>query len=171
MFTNIQIDIDTLPKVEDVNLLPVKKAYFYILVFNRCFITLILIGILSSINFFIENSNIELVYNSLLVILIVGLFLQIIFLKLGFKYRKFALREKDIIYSKGFLQLSTTILPFNRVQHVEISKSFLERKLNLATLKIFTAGDSGSDLTISGLSKNDAHSINAYLTKLLNESV
>jgi uncharacterized membrane protein YdbT with pleckstrin-like domain len=34
------------------------------------------------------------------------------------KRRAFALRDKDILYKRGLLSTTTTIMPFNRIQHV-----------------------------------------------------
>ena len=51
----------------------------------------------------------------------------------------------------------------NRVQHVEVSQSWLERYLKLASLKIYTAGESGGDLKIRGLENETAQSMNATI--------
>ncbi|WP_372755166.1 PH domain-containing protein [Mariniflexile sp.] len=171
MFTNIQIDIDSLPKVESIDFVSVKRSYFYILLFNYGISYLTLISVLIITNFLIEDSGLNFSITLVISLLSFALLIHLGILKLGFKNRKYALREKDIVFSKGYLQVTTTILPFNRVQHVEISRSLLERKFNLSTLKIYTAGDSGSDLSIGGLSQNDAEAINVYLTTLLNGSV
>ena len=171
MFTNTQIDIETLPKVADIDLIPIEKSYFKIVIFNFCFVLIGVIGALLGLKFLIEDSKFDKMAGVLIMALIVFFVIQFIVLTLGFKNRKYALREKDIIYSKGLLNFSTTILPFNRVQHVEISRSFLARKLNLATLEVYTAGESGSDLKIEGLPDDVAESINAHLTTMLNERV
>ncbi|MBW2961404.1 PH domain-containing protein [Mesonia aestuariivivens] len=63
----------------------------------------------------------------------------------------YALREKDIIYRRGYLVSKTTVIPFNRIQHVSISRGIFDKALNISTLKIFTAGGQGSDVSIPGL--------------------
>ena len=63
----------------------------------------------------------------------------------------YALREKDIVYKRGFIFNKTTIVPFNRVQHVSISRGVWDKILGISNLNIFTAGGSGSDITIPGL--------------------
>ena len=171
MFTNTQIDIETLPKVDDIAFIPIEKSYFKILIFNLCFVLVGIIGALLFLKLLITDSGFDKTAIVLIIVSIVFFVGQFIILALGFKNRKYALREKDIIYSKGLLNFSTTILPFNRVQHVEISRSFLARKLNLSTLEIYTAGEAGSDLKIAGLPDNVAESINEYLTTILNERV
>ncbi|MDO5972082.1 PH domain-containing protein [Flavivirga aquimarina] len=171
MFTNTQIDIETLPKVSDIALIPVEKSYIKIVLFNLCVIFISIIGTLFGLKFLKEDSKFDSIATTLIIGLIVVFIVQFVVLVLGFKNRKYALREKDIIYTKGLLNFSTTILPFNRVQHVEISRSFLARKLNLATLEIYTAGESGSDLKIGGLPEDVAESINEYLTTMLDDRV
>ena len=91
--------------------------------------------------------------------------------KLGFKKRKYALREKDIIYSSGYIVNNTTTLPLNRIQHLEITRSFMARRLGLATLKIYSAGESGGDIAIKGLLNAIAEKQYAHLTSVLNDRV
>jgi membrane protein YdbS with pleckstrin-like domain len=95
--------------------------------------------------------------------------LNILLTILSFSKRKYALRTHDIIYTKGFLVNTVTTLPFIRIQHIEISRSFLARKLNLATLNIYSAGSSGENLSIKGLSLEAANRLNDHITSKLNE--
>jgi hypothetical protein len=88
---------------------------------------------------------------------------------LGFKNRKYAMRELDICYTRGYLVTRTIAVPYNRIQHIEISRSFLARKLGLSALKIYSAGESGGDLIIHGLPKDIADAQYAFLTKVINE--
>lgn len=67
------------------------------------------------------------------------------------KRNGYGIREKDIIYKHGFLSETTTVVPFNRIQHISVERSFLDKMLGLSTLKVFTAGGSGSDVSIPGL--------------------
>ena len=71
----------------------------------------------------------------------------------------YALREQDIIFKRGFLFERTTIVPFNRIQHVSVERSFLDKVLNISTLKVFTAGGSGSDISIPGIIPETATSL------------
>lgn len=63
----------------------------------------------------------------------------------------YALREKDLVYKRGFLIEQITVIPFNRVQHVSTSQGVLDRFFSIARLQLFTAGGSGSDINIPGL--------------------
>ena len=72
------------------------------------------------------------------------------------KRRGVALREKDIAFKRGLFWRQHTMLPFNRVQHIEIHQGPIERKLGLSSLRLYTAGGSGVDLQISGLEQGRA---------------
>lgn len=90
--------------------------------------------------------------------------LQLFFEILGFEKRKYAVREKDISYKKGLLYKSLTTVPFNRIQHVEIDQGPISRFFGLATLSVFTAGDSSDDLKIKGLLKEQSLQIKEFIT-------
>lgn len=83
----------------------------------------------------------------------------------GFRKRSYALRDKDLTYKKGWLFSSTTTIPFNRIQHTEISQGPLERKFELCSLKIYTAGGSTSDLSIPGLENDEAQVLRDFIAQ------
>ena len=74
----------------------------------------------------------------------------------GHKKRGLAVREHDILYKRGLIWRTVTIIPFNRIQHIESHRGPIERKLGLATLKIYTAGGASSDIAMSGLTAHRA---------------
>ena len=61
------------------------------------------------------------------------------------------------------------MVPFSRIQHVEIDEGPLERYFSLATLSVYTAGDSGKDLKISGLRIDLAQEIKDYITNYIKD--
>ncbi len=95
-----------------------------------------------------------------LVILITVSFVAV---PIGYRRRAYALRTRDITYKKGWLYKSMITLPFNRIQHTEVSQGPVERKFRLATLKIFTAGGSSSDLAIPGLDQETAQELREFI--------
>jgi membrane protein YdbS with pleckstrin-like domain len=80
-----------------------------------------------------------------------------------YKRYGYAIRQHDIIFKSGWLFKRWIIVPFNRVQHVEIKKSPIEDLFDLSRLKIFTAGGSGSDATIPGLGHEEAGKLKDYI--------
>ncbi len=83
----------------------------------------------------------------------------------------FVVREKDIVYRSGVFWHKVTAIPFNRVQHVETSSSPLDRRFNLASLKVFTAGGAGGDLKIDGLGNERAEQLRALVLEKAGASI
>jgi membrane protein YdbS with pleckstrin-like domain len=83
----------------------------------------------------------------------------------------YAVRDKDIIFRSGVVWRSVTAIPFNRIQHVETSSDPIDRKFDLATLQIFTAGGSGGDLKINGLEKDIAEQLRIYILQKVGASI
>lgn len=81
----------------------------------------------------------------------------------GFKIRGYALRQRDISYRKGWIWYNLTTVPFNRIQHCEISQGPLGRIFNLSQLKVYTAGGSSSDLFIGGLDPEKAGKLREFI--------
>ena len=82
---------------------------------------------------------------------------------LGFPKKGYLLREHDVSYRSGLLFYKLTTIPFNRIQHVEVSQNIVEKVIGLSRVKIFTAGGSVSDLSIPGLLPDKAHQIESFL--------
>jgi len=75
----------------------------------------------------------------------------------------YAVRDRDIVYKDGVFWRTVTAIPFNRIQHVEKSSTPLDRRFQLATLQLFTAGGSGGDLKIHGLPARTAEKMRVFI--------
>ncbi len=96
-------------------------------------------------------------------ILVVLFVLKLVLVILGFPKKGYLLREQDVSYRRGLLIYKLTTIPFNRIQHVEVSQNIIEKSFGLSSVKIFTAGGSVSDLSIPGLLPDKAHQIESFL--------
>ena len=85
--------------------------------------------------------------------------------------RGYVLRDKDILFRKGVIWRSVTAIPFNRIQHVETSSTPFDRKFDLATLQLFTAGGSSGDLKIDGLSTAIAEQLRVFILEKAGASI
>jgi membrane protein YdbS with pleckstrin-like domain len=81
----------------------------------------------------------------------------------AFKRKGYALREKDVLFTRGLIAHKTTVIPLNRIQHVALHEGFLSRMYDLSEVQIYTAGGSSSDLSIPGVPKEEALKIKNYL--------
>jgi membrane protein YdbS with pleckstrin-like domain len=77
--------------------------------------------------------------------------------------RGYVLREQDITYKRGWLFHHQVTVPFNRIQHTEISHGPIDRLFQLKELEIYTAGGSSSDLNISGLDPQEAEKLKEFI--------
>lgn len=57
---------------------------------------------------------------------------------------------------RGLLFRSDTVVPFGRVQHIDLDESPLERAFGLATLTVHTAGTHNASVKLPGLASDDA---------------
>jgi membrane protein YdbS with pleckstrin-like domain len=83
----------------------------------------------------------------------------------------YAVRDHDILHKSGVFWHTVTAIPFNRIQHVEKSSTPLDRRFNLATLQIFTAGGTGGDLKIHGLPARTAEKLRFFILEKIGSSV
>ncbi|MEE9438231.1 MAG: PH domain-containing protein [Saprospiraceae bacterium] len=103
-------------------------------------------------------------YGMILYAIICGLLLlTLVYIYFAFSCKNYALRQKDLIFNSGLFWKTSTVVPFNRVQHCEVSQGPIDRFFNLAQLKVYTAGGSSSDLSIEGLSPENAHRIKDFI--------
>lgn len=73
------------------------------------------------------------------------------------RYRAWAYRERDddLIVSRGVLVRRVSVVPYGRMQYVEITAGPFERVFRLATVQLHTAA-AASDARIPGLEREEA---------------
>ena len=74
-----------------------------------------------------------------------------------------------MIFKSGVISETTTIVTNNRVQHVALHQGMLSRYFGLASIELFTAGGSASDLKINGLLLEDAKKVKESVSLKINE--
>ncbi len=147
-FSNEQIDLASLPKYESVAFSSVSSIYLIKMnIQTGIFMLVMTIGLGIFWFFQLDHLQSGIIFAVLLVAFIFRFWNNYKLLQsLGY-----AIREKDIIYKRGFIFSKTTVIPFNRVQHASISRGVWDKLLGISSLNIFTAGGGGSDITIPGL--------------------
>jgi uncharacterized protein len=64
--------------------------------------------------------------------------------------------EDRLRIERGYLFYSDTVVPFGRIQHMDVDQGPIERRYDLATFSAHTAGTHGSTITLPGLKHADA---------------
>jgi membrane protein YdbS with pleckstrin-like domain len=161
--------ISQLPDITKIEFKNIDKSYLkVILITFFIFFMLLFVGlILLHLLVFSEElkENIGIIY--LVFISLFGCVFS--YLLLGFPKRKYALRERDISYKSGLFVKRITTVPFSRIQHVETDEKPISRIFGLASLSVYTAGDSSDDLVIKGIRKEVALQIKEYISTKINE--
>lgn len=80
----------------------------------------------------------------------------------------FAVRDDSLYLQRGVFVRVQTVVPYVRIQHVDTTRSPLERITSLATSVIYTAGSRGADVSIPGLEPDRARSLQERLKDLAN---
>lgn len=73
-----------------------------------------------------------------------------------YEARGFALDNDRLRVVRGLLFHSDTVVPFGRVQHIDVHQGPLERYYGLATLILHTAGSHNASVRVPGLLNKDA---------------
>lgn len=168
MFENDQIDDSELPKIEELSYTKIKKGYLWmsllIWVLYSIPVPIILAIIANNTDEFPREAQLyaSLGWAALMLFILVETILS--YLRKGY-----ALRKHDISYRKGWFFRSLLSIPFNRVQHCEVKQGPIESLFGMASLKVFTAGGSGSDMKIPGLSPDKAKSLRSHITNIVSD--
>jgi membrane protein YdbS with pleckstrin-like domain len=159
-FENAPVEAKALPSLEEVHFTGLEREYLYLRLTSWGIFFFLALAVLLVVHF---TADMPL----LLALSIYGGVLLVVLLMelLGFKIKGYALRQRDITYKSGLLFFHMTSVPFNRIQHSEVSQGPLGRLFDLATVNIYTAGGSSSDLSISGLEKEQAHKLREHIVK------
>jgi len=164
-FQNQTLDLAELPRFETVEGHHVDKAYLKVLRILYIFWVLLLFTGLLLFNYFVDLP--ALAFYPILGIFTLLFLLIILDIELGFHRRKFGIRAKDLIFQKGYFVFKQTIVPYKRIQHVEVKQGLVFKAFKIYTLKVFTAGSSSGDLSIAGLNHNDADKLKAQILKVV----
>ncbi|MFY1046276.1 PH domain-containing protein [Chryseobacterium sp. GP-SGM7] len=164
-FQNSQIFDLEIPDFSELKLTAVSSKYLKIILLNLTLFFIFLVGVMSTAFYFFyfDLSKIQMLS------IIIGVLLLIIFLILntliGFKFRKYAIREHDLVYQHGWLKRTLMIIPFNRIQHIKVEQGWFSKILQLKSISVFTAGVNGGDVTINGLPEDIAEGINNHIRR------
>lgn len=163
-FKNLSINLAELPLVKSSEFHQIELKYLRVSLISSGILFIILLIAAVGILLFNKEINADLfIYCIVLGPILLFWILSLIITKKAFPLKKYSLREKDIIYTKGLLWRKRTSIPFNRIQHAEIKQGPIERLFALHSLKVFTAGGDSSDLVIPGLSEENATRIKEFI--------
>lgn len=161
-FENANISPESLPSISNLSFQPIEQRFVKAnLVVNLTASTLLLIIAIITAN--VANGKIkEIAFYACFVLPIIGAFYTALCYASD-KNKAYAVRELDISFRSGVVFVNTVTQPILRIQHVEINKGPIERKLGLATLLLFSAGGSSYTFAIPGLDLAQAEQLRQFI--------
>ncbi|MFW5955902.1 MAG: PH domain-containing protein [Halorhabdus sp.] len=83
---------------------------------------------------------------------------------------RYEIRADALYLERGVFTHVKTVVPFVRVQHIDTSRSPIDRAIGLSSLVVYTAGSRGADVTIPGLRPARATDLQDRLKVLAKDS-
>jgi membrane protein YdbS with pleckstrin-like domain len=168
-FINSAVDLGSLPVAENINLQPVQPVYKKILLIEWMITSVVLVAISALLLFFIPAMQNSYRWMMPVAAVLLILFLYYLSIQKSFPFLAFAVRDKDVLFQKGWINRSIKITPFNRIQNCSVQTGPLERQYRLASLIIYTAGSEGADMRIPGLLQEEADKLRYFILEKIHK--
>jgi membrane protein YdbS with pleckstrin-like domain len=94
----------------------------------------------------------------------------LVLLLLRYRLWVYQVRADALYLERGVLRHVRTVVPYVRIQHVDTSRGPVERALGLSTLVVYTAGSRGADVSIPGLTPEEASALQQQVKELAIEA-
>jgi len=164
-FTNSILLPENLPEIEPEDFTPLDKRYLKIIFIRIAVFALVLATGLISLLVLAEEKTPGLILAFVITGIAVVIIYTVVISVLGFPKKGYLLRERDVSYKTGIIYYKQISVPFNRVQHVEVSQGVLGKIFHLSSVKVYTAGGNASDLSIPGLAVADAQKLKTFISE------
>ena len=152
-FTNNPIDLQDLPQFDQVPLHGIQQRYWKVVRFNLIVLAILLIIVNLVVYLIADQPTILAIVSPVSAALVV---LLTILYKRAIRKMGYAFREHDVIFRHGVITITTTVIPYHRVQHVAMHEGWFSRTLGLAKIQVYTAGSGSGDIGIPGLEASEA---------------
>ncbi len=89
------------------------------------------------------------------------------------KYRHwgYAMDADRLRVVRGYMFCRDTIVPFGRIQHIDVDQGPIDRRYDLATLTVHTAGNHNSTVALPGLLNADALAMREAIRAAIRQDV
>lgn len=79
--------------------------------------------------------------------------------RLRYRAWRYAVRDDELYVERGIFNRVHTVVPFARLQHLDVTQNILEKEFGLDKLVVHTAGTRHSTVTVPGLLHGDAEAM------------
>jgi len=165
-FENNTVNIQSLPQIEKINVSTLSNKYRLA---NFCLnillvLTMLAVALLVHYQQILPVSpNVLKIAPLILLALAIIFLVQTIFQLFADKQKSYALRQQDLSYMSGLIFKQTVTQPILRIQHIELKRGPVDRKLGLAKIQVFSAGGATHTFEIPGLDLDTAETIRQFI--------
>lgn len=165
-FSNLSIDEHQLPGIEQLDWQPLSPKYMPVNLRINLLGTLLFTALWAALlfqPFWPVSASVE----PLLLWIGIGLTSLGLLLSVHGRFadpcKGYALREHDVSFRTGLFFKKSITQPILRIQHIELKRGPIERKIGLATLQVFSAGGVMHTFEIPGLPLSTAKSLRQFI--------
>jgi len=160
---HLQIQPEQLPSIEHIDWKTIDKKYQTVAKLVLATYAILILSGIVLVFFLADKMQTNSWYLSAGIAYLVLVALGFILTKKDIQNRAYAIRERDLLFRRGWWKQTIQAVTYNKIQHVSINKGPYERIFKLATIKIYTAGSSFSDIKITGLQEDVAEQIKTFI--------
>ena len=161
--TNRQVWLDDIQPVESLRFEPVENSYMKVVVIRIAIVYVILIACAFLI-LLSEMSHKAVVLFAMESILGLAFAANVALSRKIYRFKGYALRDRDITYRSGIFFTTVTTVPFSKIQQVSIRMNPVSRIFNLYYVDV-TSGAQGvtNSVSIPGLTRKKAEEMKSLL--------
>ena len=165
-FSNNNMHNSVLPQIEQLNFIALSPVYKRTNATINVCVFILFVSLFIAVNYqeFFDISA-EPKKVTLILLAILSFFTGYISIFQWFADGKksYALREQDLSYASGLVFKKTITQPLLRIQHIELKRGPIERKVGLAKIQVYSAGGAMHTLEVPGLTIEIAESIREFI--------
>ncbi len=166
VFSNNQLNVEDIPNLQTLALLPISKKYRAINIFSIGLIALVLLSIATGIKyqpFWSIPEDLLKAYPYIVTAIVALATIWALYHVFADVRIFYAIREQDISKQSGLIFRKLYCQPILRVQHVEVNRGPLDRWAGLASLQVFSAGGEMHTFEIPGLTLDKAEQLREFI--------
>ncbi len=161
--TNRQVWPDEIQPIEELRYEHLENKYVKVVIFRIALVYVVLMAC-SFLILLTDMSHETLVLIAAECALITALAINAALAGKIYRFKGYALRDKDITYRSGIFFTSATTIPFCKIQQVSIRMNPVSRIFNLYFVDVTSGAQGGANsITIPGLSHKKAEQIKTLL--------
>ena len=150
---------------------PLHPSYRKILIVIAWIVPVVQIGLMTPLLIFAEALPLWVRFSIVgSIAILITLVLQW-YVRKWFKQYHYWLQTEGLFISKGVFWHSLTLIPKNRVQHIDITSGPLDRRYDLAKLVVNTAGTRNASVSLPGLIQAEAVALRRQLLDLADDDI